>query len=154
MSAQSSSRPAGLLSDRSLRTAILIMAALGVLVASYLIYIKFNPASPFCIAGGGCEAVNSSRYSEVAGIPIAVFGTLTYLAIIALVLLEPRLPLAGEWGPMAIFGLGLAGTLYSAYLTYIELAVIHQVCPYCVTSAVLITLIFVASIFRLPRYIS
>lgn len=154
MSAQSSSRPAGLLNDRSLRTAILILAALGVLVASYLIYIKFNPASPFCIAGGGCEAVNSSRYSEVAGIPIAVFGALTYLAIIALVLLEPRLPLAGEWSPMAIFGLGLAGTLYSAYLTYIELAVIHQVCPYCVTSAVLITLIFVASIFRLRRYIS
>lgn len=140
-------------SDRRLRVATLIFAVIGLFVAAYLVYIKFNPSSPFCVAGGGCEAVNTSRYSEVAGIPIAIFGGLTYLAIGVLVLLETRLTLVKEWGPLAIFGLGLAGTLYSAYLTYIELAVIHQVCPYCVASAVLITLIWLASIFRLRRYL-
>ncbi len=50
---------------------------------------------------------------------------------------------------MIVFGLSLAGTLYSAYLTYIEVAVIHQICPYCVTSAVVITLICILSGIRL-----
>jgi uncharacterized membrane protein len=145
--------PAGRINDRTLRLAIIAFALLGLLVSLYLVYIKYNPASPFCVPGGGCDTVNSSRYSELAGIPVAIFGALAYLAIGALALLEPRLALAREWGPMAQFGLAFAGTLYSAYLTYIELAVIHAVCPYCVASAVFITLILIASILRLKRYL-
>lgn len=143
----------GLLGDETLRRAVIALSVLGVAVALYLVYIKYNPTSAFCAAAGGCEAVNTSRYSEIAGIPIALIGALAYLAILGLALLEPRLSLAKEWGPVAEFGLALTGTLYSAYLTYIEIAVIHQICPYCVTSAVLITLILAASALRLRRYL-
>jgi uncharacterized membrane protein len=73
----------------------------------------------------------------VNAIPVATLGLAAYLAILAILTLEPRLPWLQDYGPLAIFGLALTGTLYSAYLTYVELFVIHAVCPYCVSSAVL-----------------
>jgi uncharacterized membrane protein len=124
---------------------ILILSLIGLGVALYLVYIKLFPASPFCMGVGDCEAVNTSIYSEVLGIPIAVFGALAYAVIFLIALLEPRIALLGEWGPVAEFGIAFAGMLYSAYLTYIELYVIHKICPYCVTSAVLITLLTLIS---------
>lgn len=44
--------------------------------------------------------------------------------------------------------LGVAGwsVLFSGWLTYLELFVIHAICMWCVTSAVLIALIFVAAL--------
>jgi hypothetical protein len=70
--------------------------------------------------------------------------------------LAPReVPLAfeeriqGDLPLLAVFGLGLVGVIYSAYLTYLEIAVIHAICPYCVASAVLITGVLLVSIARL-----
>ena len=139
-------------SDQNLRRAALVLSILGLVVSLYLIYIKFNPSSTLCVGVGDCEAVNNSIYSEVRGIPVAVLGALAYAGLLALLLLEPRWDLVETWGPVAVFGLALAGTLYSAYLTYIEVAVIHKICPYCVTSAVVITLILIAASIRLRRY--
>lgn len=139
-------------SDQNLRRAALVLSILGLIVSLYLIYIKFNPSSTLCVGVGDCEAVNNSIYSEVRGIPVAVLGALAYAGLLALLLLEPRWDLVETWGPVAVFGLALAGTLYSAYLTYIEVAVIHKICPYCVTSAIVITLILVAASIRLRRY--
>ncbi len=126
-------------------------SALGLIVALYLVWIKFSPASLFCSGVGGCEAVNSSVYSWVWGIPVAVFGALAYLTLLALLIMESRSRFFHEWGVYMEFGIALAGTLYSAYLTYLELAVIHQVCPYCVTSAIAMTLICILAGVRLKR---
>ena len=52
---------------------------------------------------------------------------------------------------LAVFGLALTGTLYSAYLTSLELAVIHAICPYCVISALLVTLLLVLALIRLRQ---
>lgn len=139
--------------DQRLRLAGLVLACIGLLVALYLVYIKFNPASTLCVGAGDCEAVNTSIYSVVLGIPVAAFGAAAYAALLILLLLEPRWSLAQEWGPLAVFGIAFAGTLYSAYLTYIEVAVIHKICPYCVTSAVVMTLILIVSAIRLRRYL-
>ncbi|MEJ2149476.1 MAG: vitamin K epoxide reductase family protein, partial [Chloroflexota bacterium] len=57
-----------------------------------------------------------------------------------------------EWAavtPMLAFGLTLVGTLYSAYLTYLELFVIFAICPYCVTSAVIMVALFGLALYRL-----
>jgi uncharacterized membrane protein len=126
----------------------MIFALIGLIVSLYLTYIKVFPSAPFCFGVGDCEAVNTSVYSAIRGIPIAIFGALAYITLLACLLLESRLPLLNEWGPIAEFGLALAGTLYSAYLTYIEVAVLFKICPYCVTSAVMMTLIFFISVFR------
>lgn len=141
-----------MISDNHLRRLEILFSVIGLLVASYLIYIKFNPASALCLASGGCEVVNTSVYSSIRGIPIAALGALSYLVLIAALLLETRNALVGEWGVLVEFGLSLVGTLYSAYLTYIEVGVLHRICPYCVTSAVMMTCILIVSIIRLRRY--
>lgn len=142
-----------MLNDTRLRWFSLAMSVLGLVVASYLIYIKFNPASALCTGVGGCAAVNASIYSELMGIPVAVFGALAFAFLSAVLVLEDRSGFLQAWGPLLVFGTSLAGTLYSAYLTYLEVAVIHAVCPYCVTSAAAMTLVFAASVFRIRRYL-
>jgi uncharacterized membrane protein len=134
-----------------LRWTSVVFAVLGALDSTYLTWIKVANTRAFCSGVGDCDAVNSSVYSDVVGIPIALLGVGAYLAIAALLVLEDRLPLLREYGPLAVFGLALTGTLYSAYLTYVELFVIYAVCPYCVVSALLITGIFILSIARLRR---
>ncbi len=139
-------------SSSKLWRALLGLGILGLLVSLYLLWIKFNPADPFCAGVGDCEAVNSSIYSTVRGIPVALFGVLAYAALVASLLLEKRSPFFAANSPLFIFGLTLAGTLYSAYLTYIELFVIHQVCPYCVISALAITAMLVLSSIRMKQH--
>lgn len=126
-----------------------LLAILGAVDSFYLAWIKIFNTQAFCSGVGDCESVNSSRYSEINGIPIAVLGLGAYLLIMALLLLENRFDATRAYGPLAVFGLALTGTLYSAYLTYIELYVIHAVCPYCVISAILITGIFILAAWRL-----
>jgi uncharacterized membrane protein len=140
-------------SDQTQRRILIALSTIGLVVALYLVYIKLFPASLLCVGVGDCEAVNNSIYSEIQGIPVAVFGALAYAFLMGLLALEKRLAFLEAWGPILVFGTALAGTLYSGYLTYIELAVIHKICPYCVTSAVVMTLIFVISSLRLKRYL-
>lgn len=142
-----------MITESRLRWFSLALAILGLVVASYLVYIKYNPTSSLCTGVGGCASVNTSTYSELMGFPVAAYGAAAFIFLVSVLLLETCLGLLRQWGPLLVFGVSLAGTLYSAYLTYIEIAVIDAVCPYCVTSAVVMTLIFLASIFRLRRYL-
>ena len=132
-----------------LRWISLALGALGVLDAGYLTYIKLAHVEAICRGVGNCEAVNSSVYSEIGGVPVALLGLGAYLAILALLVLETRVSALQDYAPLAIFGLALTGTLYSAYLTYVELFVIDAICPYCVTSAVLITGLLILAVVRL-----
>jgi uncharacterized membrane protein len=134
-----------------LRWASFGLAGLGLLVSLYLTWIKVANTSAFCGGVGDCESVNASRYSEVGGVPIAAMGAAAYAAMLILLAVEPRSEFWRQWSPIAVFGLGFAGTLYSAYLTYIEIAVLHAVCPYCVVSAIAVTSVFVISVVRLWR---
>ncbi len=104
-----------------------------------------------CLGNGGCHDVNFSPYSEIYGIPVSVFGILAYVVLAAIILLEPRLQIARENGPLLVFGISLVGIAFTVYLTYLELYVIHAVCPFCVASAVFITLIFIFAIIRLIK---
>lgn len=137
--------------DRRLRLFALGFSVLGLVVALYLVWIKINPTNPFCMGIGDCEAVNTSPYSTIRGVPVALFGALTYASLIVLFLTETRTMVLRDWAPLVEFGLALMGTLYSAYLTYLEIAVIHKICPYCVTSAISITVICILCGLRLPR---
>jgi uncharacterized membrane protein len=82
---------------------------------------------------------------------VSVFGLSAYLAILCILFLEGRLKIAKQNGPLAIFGMSLGGVAFSVYLTYLELYVIHAICPFCVASAVIITLIFILAIIRLVK---
>jgi len=51
--------------------------------------ITNNPR--MCIQGlGDCFTVNTSKYSEIAGIPVAVLGAAAYLFIFLILLNESR----------------------------------------------------------------
>ena len=135
--------------NRRMAWVVVIFAVLGLAVSLYLTWIKLANATVACAGVGNCEAVNNSSYSTLAGIPIALLGAAAYLTILGLMALEALRPGSAEAACLASFGTALAGTLYSAYLTYIELFVLHEVCPYCVISAVCVTIIFILSALRL-----
>jgi uncharacterized membrane protein len=115
---------------------LLVLAVAGLGISSYLTYTHWAHASVACGGIGSCDEVNNSDYAEVAGIPVAFLGALSYLALITLALawLWWR-PSGPAWPVMSFWGLSLVGTLYSAYLTYIELFVLEAICVYCVASA-------------------
>lgn len=130
-----------------------IIALVGMIDSAYLTWIKITRTEAYCIGGiGNCSTVNSSRYSEIRGFPIALLGLLAYLAIAGILFLETHHNFFKENGTMLVFGFSLIGTLYSAYLSYLEAAVIRAWCPFCVASAIAITMVFILSIVRLVRH--
>lgn len=126
---------------------LLTLTGFGMLVSGYLISIHWFPSTTFCSGVGDCEAVNASQYATIGDIPIAVLGFGMYAGIFLLTSMRNRFqPDTIEKTHLAVFGLSLIGVLFSAYLTYVELYVIHAICPWCVASAVIVTLIFFISL--------
>lgn len=114
-----------------------VLSVLGIGVSSYLLYLKLGGSAALCTGFGGCDTVNASLYSLIAGVPVSLMGLLGYVAILGLSLWRLS---GGPWSlSFAIFGMALIGFLYSAYLTYLELFVILAVCPWCVASALLMS---------------
>lgn len=133
-------------------TYALIAAIIGALDSTYLTWIKLSHNETSCAPGlGDCFTVNTSTYSEIYGIPVAVFGLATYLTIIAILIYEPRVNFLKENATLALFGISLIGVLYSIYLSYLEEFVLHAWCPYCILSAIVIIIIFIVSIMRLKK---
>lgn len=137
----------------AVKMAIPALALLGMGVSAYLTYVKLAAAEIVCLGGGhGCEIVNSSPYSQVAGVPVAAIGFGGYLLIFALSLWEAgaQTSLRSQLH-LIVFGLSLIGMLYSAYLTYLQHFVIEAFCSWCVASAVIMSLIFIGALVSLRR---
>lgn len=133
-----------------LKKALFWLAGIGLINSLYLTYVKVF-SDGVCVAGDQCEIVNSSLYSNLWGIPIAVLGAGAYLIMLAILFLESRHPFFEENGPVLLLGITFFGVLYSAYLTYLELFVIHAICPFCVLSAVILVIMFVLSLIRYQK---
>jgi uncharacterized membrane protein len=138
--------------DKWLYRISVALVALGLLVSIYMTIYKLTENNSMCLGSGDCSTVNASRYSEVNGIPVAVIGVMGYAAILALLYMERRRNgYFRQNGTMLIFGLALTGFLFTVWLIYVELALIKAICPFCLTSQVTMTLIFLISILRLVR---
>ena len=137
--------------DSKLRITSIILAILGLLDSIYLVWVKFTGNYAICGPIGNCESVNSSQYSEIFGVPIALLGAGAYLVMVVLLLLEPRGSFWAESGPIIVFGMSLIGVLYSIYLTYIEIAILQAICPYCVISAIILVALLIISAIRLSQ---
>ncbi len=125
------------------------LSLVGLGVSTYLTWVKLTGNTASCGSVGDCESVNNSRYAEIGGVPIALFGALSYLVLLALLAMEVRRPQSAEAARLMVFGVSLIGTMYSAYLTYIEVAVLKAICPYCVVSALAITAVLILCVVRL-----
>jgi uncharacterized membrane protein len=137
--------------DRNLHTYSIVLACLGLVDALYLTYVKISHTFALCGPLGDCESVNTSQYSEIAGIPISILGAAAYFLILVFLVMEPRASFWTDNSPLVVFGISLVGVLYSAYLTYIEISVLKAICPYCVGSAVVMVLLLVLAIVRLVK---
>lgn len=114
----------------------MLLALLGVAVATYLTVVHYDQGALVC-GLGDCHTVQNSRYAEIGGIPVALLGLGMYLSVIGLGVLRWLRPERVPLLTMTAFTLVLAGVFYAAYLTYLEVAVIHAICQWCVTSALL-----------------
>jgi uncharacterized membrane protein len=109
---------------------LLVLAALGVVISAYLTWTHFAGLAPVCTGSGrGCETVQSSRYASILGIPVALLGLVAYGGLIF------SAALWREAGVYLGFLISLVGTLFSAYLTYLEIFVIGVLCQWCLASA-------------------
>jgi uncharacterized membrane protein len=126
---------------RARTRAIPALAALGLGVAAYLAYVEVGQVEAVCGPVGDCNIVQTSDYALLLGVPVAVWGVLNYLAVGVLWAGQRHLP--GRWANLSVLGLlalTLSGTLFSIYLTGLELFVIRAVCAWCLSSAVITTL--------------
>lgn len=135
------------MSDRLLRAAAALVALAGLAVAGYLSWASLADTRVICVAGGGCEEVQSSEYAELFGIPVAVLGFAAYTTILALVAWDA--PLAR----LAAASLAFFGMLFSAYLLVLQLVVIDAICIWCLANDVVIApLLAVVTALRLRTW--
>ena len=137
--------------DKRLKQVTIVLTVLGLLVSIYMTIYKVTNNESMCIGSGGCSIVNASGYSEVRGIPVAVFGVLGYLSILALLYLENKSEFFQTNGGMLQFAVTLAGFLFTVWLIYVEVALIKAYCPFCITSQVAMTIIFILTVIRVIK---
>jgi uncharacterized membrane protein len=131
---------------------VAILALLGLLVSLYMLAYALGLAGSLICTVGDCEAVQASPYSRVGPIPVAAFGVAGYLVLMGVSLfgLQPA-SRGSRFVPLALLGGGVLGLIFTAYLTYLEAFVIHAWCQWCISSAVIMVLAFVASIPEVRR---
>lgn len=142
--------------NRWLDIAIPVLAIIGLIVSLYLTYVEFTSTRALCGPVGDCNAVQNSPYAKLFGVlPIGLAGAIGYIVILVVWLWRhfKTDTLARIAGP-AMFGMALFGTLFSIYLTYLELFVIHAVCIWCLSSAILITGLMLLSLPSITQWLA
>jgi uncharacterized membrane protein len=134
--------------DTRLRYISIFLALIGLVDSLYLTWIKITNQEAACAGIGDCDAVNSSQYAVVAGIPIALLGAIAYVVILFLLFYKLKNNVIGENAVLMVLGITFVGVLYSAYLTYLELFVLNAICPFCVISAIVQVLLFALTLVR------
>ncbi len=128
------------------------LSILGLADAIYLSIIKLTRSETLCMPGiGDCWTVNNSRYSEWNGIPISFFGIAAYISILLLTVVFQKIDFFQNYGDFFVFGITTIGVLFSAYLTYLQFVVIQAICPFCIISAITMTVIFIISLVKIIK---
>ena len=129
------------------RMIIAALALAGVGLATYLAMYKLGMIGTLACGTGGCETVNLSRWATMMGIPVAVWGLGFYVVLFGVALLGTTNTFVNaSWVSTALLVLTGWGVIFSAWLTYLELFVIHAICRFCVVSAILVTVTFLVSV--------
>ncbi|MFH1712498.1 MAG: vitamin K epoxide reductase family protein [Patescibacteria group bacterium] len=132
---------------------IIIFSFIGLAASVESTLSHYNPAiSEFCNVSAkfDCDTVNTSKYSEMFGIPVAVFGLLAYgLALASAIIYKLR---KQDYVLDLIILISVSGFLFSLYLTYIEAFVLKTWCLVCVTQQLSILIMMISSlVLRLKK---
>jgi len=130
------------------RMAVAVLALLGLLASAYLLLYKLGVVGSLACGGSGaCERVQTSPYAQFLGVPVAAYGVAGFAALLAVALAGLRERWVDRATPSrALAAMAGVGVLFAAYLTYLEIAVIHDICRWCAFCALLITAILVVSL--------
>src|SRR3989344_6005684 len=120
---------------------LLLLSIAGFFVSSYLTILHYKNLIPPCTIAKGCETVLTSQFSTILGIPIALFGSLFFLALIFLILLDQKKFL--RYFKILV----LLGVLVSVNLFFIQAFVLNAFCQYCLVSEAIILAIFILSFY-------
>jgi uncharacterized membrane protein len=130
------------MTERALRIASVALALAGAAVSGYVLSVRLSGSTIAC-STGGCATVQSSRYSEVLGLPVAALGLVGFLVMAGAAVAR------GELARLVQASVALAATAFSAYLLFLQLHVIGAVCDWCVASDVLTTGLAALALLRL-----
>jgi uncharacterized membrane protein len=134
------------------RQAIALLALAGLSIALYLWLHKIGVIGDLRCGTGECEYVQASRYGVLFGVPVALYGVVGYAAMLAVALAGLQPAYLGRRGPTRLLAaLAIGGFLFTLYLTYLELFVLHAICRWCVGSAVVITAITIVAVSAARR---
>jgi uncharacterized membrane protein len=136
----------------SRRQTLALLAVIGICIALYLTLYKIGVIGVLSCSIGSCETVNTSKWSTLLGLPIAAWGLAAYVALLLIAMVGSGEERENSIGISRLL-VALSGwsVLFSAWLTYLELFVIHAICIWCLSSAVLWVLIFALSVIDLRQ---
>jgi uncharacterized membrane protein len=132
--------------------AIALLSLVGLLIALYMLAYALGLTGEVICGIGDCERVQSSPYSMIGPVPVAAFGVAGYLALLAATFLgiQPGSQNSRLIPVTLLVGCSL-GLAFTGYLTYLEAFVIHAWCQWCVASAIIMVLAFLASLPEVRR---
>ncbi len=134
------------------RMVMAVLALIGVLISIYMLMYHLGLLGSIMCGTGGCETVQNSPWASFLGVPVPLLGLLGYGALLAAALLGLRPGLVGDRRVAGVLVAGaVIGVGFSIYLTYLEMYVIHAWCRWCIASAVLAGLLFLAAIPEFTR---
>ncbi|MFL5565640.1 MAG: vitamin K epoxide reductase family protein [Gemmatimonadaceae bacterium] len=135
------------------RMIVAALALAGIFISLYLTLYKLGVIGELSCSIGSCETVNTSKWSKLLGLPVAAWGLFFYLDVFAIAFVGtmPRFEEERLISMVLTVQAGI-GVLFSGWLTYLELAVIHAICIWCVTSAIIVTVIFLVSVADLRSW--
>jgi uncharacterized membrane protein len=125
-----------------------LIALAGVGISLYLAYVESTGSLAVCGPIGDCNAVQQSEYARLFGVlPVAALGVVGYGLMASIhIYRRNRIGRAAGRAGMVLLALAFFGTLFSAYLTFLEAFVIGAVCAWCLTSAVLMIALLVLTV--------
>lgn len=129
---------------------VTVIGTLGVLLSAFLTYAHYNTAGKFCFLNGACDLVNQSLYSELFGVPVSVWGFLSYLIFFtfSLALLfkinfeKLHMHFHKNNVLLYLFAFSVFTFGYSVHLIFTAWFILKAFCTLCVISFVFFTLIF------------
>ena len=119
------------------------LLALGFFVAGYMTYVETTQAEAVCGPVGDCNTVQQSEYATLFGfLPVGILGLFGFtLLLLSWVGYMKGNEAQKVMTSRAFWWLALGGTLFSAYLTFLEPFVIGASCAWCLTSAIIMALL-------------
>jgi uncharacterized membrane protein len=125
-----------------------LIALIGVFVSLYLTLYKLGYIGTLACGTGGCETVQLSKWGDFLGVPVAGWGVVYYVSVLALAIAGVQDRFAGSRRLTIVLVVVTGwGLLFTLWLTYLELFVIHAICRWCVGSATMTVLLFALALW-------